>query len=195
MAALTIIEIIHEDEQSAAHVADELVLSANGGRDGIRRIANWFKALAGGLRGGNVRVRVDTTTDPDDPPVGTCTINSDTFAIVEDDTVTIGGVVFTWKASPSGESEVAFVNTDATDAAALAAKITAHSKLAGVVSATSAAGVVTVTALQDPRSALLITTSRAETNAGSVTWGAAALAPSSATLASQSTGQTYTNGG
>lgn len=117
--------------------------------------------------------------EPGSLATGAVTIASTGTNIAADDTVTIGSVTFTWKASPSGENEVAFVNTTATDAAALAAKINAHSKLQGLVDAEASAGVVTVTFRGDPRSGELVATSRTETNSGSVTWGASALASGS----------------
>lgn len=75
---------------------------------------------------------------------GTVTLES----FVADDTVTINGVVLTGKASPSGEAQFACGVSDTADAAALAAKINAHSTLSLIVSATSALGVVTLTALK-----------------------------------------------
>lgn len=127
-------------------------------------------------------------------PTGTVTLDSTSNNIVEDDTVTIGSVTLTWKGSPSGENQVAFVNTTATDVAALAAKIAAHSKLQGIVDVSSTSAAVTLTWLGNPRSGQLIATSRAETNSGSVTWGAAALA-SGSTEAYQAAPVTYVSGG
>jgi phage tail sheath gpL-like len=77
---------------------------------------------------------------------GTVTFSS----LVADDTVTINGVVFTAKASPSGTNQFGLGANDTAAAANLAAKINA-SALAGivnVVTATSALGVVTLTAVQ-----------------------------------------------
>lgn len=74
---------------------------------------------------------------------GTFTLAS----VPEDDTVVIAGVTLTAKASPSGENQWSQAGSDTADAAALAAKINAHSSLSTIVSATSAAAVVTVTCL------------------------------------------------
>jgi hypothetical protein len=63
----------------------------------------------------------------------------------EDDTVVIGGTTFTWKASPSGESQVDIGVDDATCASNLATAINAHSQLQGVVTASAAAAVCTIT--------------------------------------------------
>jgi phage tail sheath gpL-like len=77
---------------------------------------------------------------------GTVTFSS----FVEDDTVTINGVVFTGKASPSGANQWAIGASDTECATNFAAKINA-SALAGitsVVTATSADAIVTLTAVQ-----------------------------------------------
>lgn len=132
--------------------------------------------------------------DAGDQATGTCTINSDTAAIVEDDTVVIGSVTLTWKDAPSGEDEIDIANVDATDASALATAINDHSTLGSLLSASSAAGVVTVTYMGSPRAGALVTTSRTETNSGSVTWAAAALS-SDSTEASAGTPAEYTFGG
>lgn len=75
---------------------------------------------------------------------GTVTLAS----FVQNDTVTINGVVMTGKTSPATEAEFACGVSDTADAAALAAKINAHSSLSLIVSATSALGVVTLTTLK-----------------------------------------------
>ena len=73
---------------------------------------------------------------------GTVTLAS----FVANDTVTINGVVLTGKASPAGSAEFACGVSDTADAAALAAVINAHTTLNTMVVATSALGVVTLTA-------------------------------------------------
>jgi hypothetical protein len=70
-----------------------------------------------------------------------------TFAsVAADDTVTIGDQTFTAKVSPSGTNQFALGASDTAAAAALVVKINAHASLTGVVTATSALGVTTVTA-------------------------------------------------
>lgn len=113
--------------------------------------------------------------DGGDAASATCTFNSDTNAIVADDTITIGKTVLTYKASPSGQSELAIANVDADDAAALVVAVNAHTDLRGIVSAAAVAGVVTLTFLGDPRVGEHLGVSRAETNAGAITWSAATL--------------------
>jgi phage tail sheath gpL-like len=95
------------------------------------------------LASGNVWGRAWRFTSTGTPAFasGTVTLAS----VPEDDTVTIGGITFTAKASPSGEAQFSQAGSDTADAASLASKINAHSTLSAVVSATSALGVVTIT--------------------------------------------------
>ena len=192
--AATIIEIIHEDGINPAALGNELVLDTNNSHEGIRAISDYLQSIAGGVNGANVRVRVDSSSSGA-VSTGVCTINSDTYAIVSNDTEVIGSVTFTWETSADAEveTEVTLSAVDATAATNLAAAINAHSALVGVVSATSALGVVTVTLDQDHRVGRHIGTSRTETNAGSVTWTNAVLT-TAATLASVADGVTYTAG-
>jgi len=191
--AITVIEIIHASGLNPAAIGNELVLDGNSEREGVRAISDYLQSIAGGINGANVRVRVDSSTDADVPATGTCTLGS--ADIVADDTVLIGSVTLTWKADGSGsEDQVTLSTTEATAATNLAAAINAHTKLVGVVTASVASAVVTVTSDQDPRSAIHINTSRTETNSGSVTWGGANLTTAS-TLAQVADGVTYTMGG
>lgn len=77
---------------------------------------------------------------------GTITFSS----LAADDTVTVNGVVFTAKVSPSGDNQFALGADDTAAAANFAAKINASAlaNIVSVVSATSALGVVTLTAIQ-----------------------------------------------
>lgn len=104
-----------------------------------QKFMQFWRALMGGSRSAKVIVGGGAARS-----TGTVTLAS----FVANDTVTINGVVMTGKASPSGEAEFACGVSDTADAAALAAKINAHSTLSLIVSATSALGVVTLTALK-----------------------------------------------
>lgn len=108
-------------------------------------------------------------------PTATATFGS--ADVANDDTISVGGVTFTWKAAPVGENQLETSATQATAAARFAAGVNAHSKLQGLVSAAVADAVVTITWLGDPRTAQLIALARAETNSGSVTWSATAITP------------------
>lgn len=123
----------------------------------------------------------------------TATITCGTPDIVADDTITIGSTTLTWKASASGEDQVTLSTTPATAATNLQAKIAAHSTLQGVLSASVADAVVTLTWLGSPRTGQLVALSRAETNSGSVVLSAAKLT-SEATHAYQAAPVTYLRG-
>lgn len=100
-----------------------------------------LKSIAGGVHRASIRVQKSSNS-----PVrasGTITLAS----VAANDTVVIGGVTLTAKASPSTEAQFSQAGTNTEDAASLAAVINAHSTLSRVVSATSAAAVVTVTCL------------------------------------------------
>lgn len=77
---------------------------------------------------------------------GTVTFSS----FVADDTVTINGVTFTGKASPSGTNQWAIGASDNACATNFAAKINASSLagISGVVTASASSNVVTLTAVQ-----------------------------------------------
>lgn len=109
----------------------------------FRNIGDWFQTIGIGARSFNGAVHAGGT-----PGSGTITFSS--FA--NNDTVTINGVVFTAKTSgASGANQFNLGSTDTTAAANLAAAInsaTAPAKILGVVYATSAAAVITVTATE-----------------------------------------------
>jgi hypothetical protein len=110
-------------------------------------------------------------------------------AITADDTTSIGCVTLTWKASASGEDQVT-IGADVTeDGDNLAAKINAHSKLAGLVSAVNDAGTITITHLCDPRNALHYKLAVSDGTTATLTQPASTL-----TLASAQAGRTYSLG-
>lgn len=75
----------------------------------------------------------------------TCTVASALAA----DTITIGGkAVLTGSATPSGESQWLSTGSDTVVAAAIVAKINAHTVAGLIVSAASVAGVITITTLE-----------------------------------------------
>ena len=125
--------------------------------EAVRNLINHLSALASGSAKGTIYSR-SSSADPVRAS-GTITLVSVPAA----DTVTIGGVVFTASASPSGENQFSQAGTDTADAAALVAKINAHSTLSAVVSASNVAGVVTVTAIQRGVGGNFITLSRTGT--------------------------------
>lgn len=162
-------------------------------------------ALRAGTGGNNIVLAKDVATagaltitamasgaDIGDAPDATCTFGSANIA--NDDTIRIGSVLFTWKASASNENEITSSSTEATAAANFLAKVNAHSQLNGLILATAdSSAVVRLTWLGDPRSGELIYLVRTETNSGSVTFSAATLG-SGSTEAYQAAPKTYTLG-
>lgn len=129
-----------KSEQSQAYLQQFYQLSSTRPKEQAAALAELFRGAAGGVK----PLSVDVQTGNAAPVAASGTI---TLASCVTDTVTIGGVTFTGSASPSGEEEFETDGDDTADAAALAAKINAHSTLSKIVSATSALGVVTVTCL------------------------------------------------
>lgn len=75
---------------------------------------------------------------------GSATATCVQASIVQDDTITIGTVVLTWRTSGSGENQVTIGASNAAAATNLAAAINAHTLLRGVLVATVATNVVTI---------------------------------------------------
>jgi phage tail sheath gpL-like len=125
-----------QTEDTTAKVNQDVILGANQGRTAIRQIIDLLKSSAG------IQKQASLLVSTGEKASGTFTLVS----VPEDDTVVIGAVTLTAKASPSGENQFSQAGTDTADAASLAAVINAHSVLSKVVTATSALGVVTVTA-------------------------------------------------
>lgn len=185
--ATTIVAITHHSSQSAATVANRLVEPAGQPALGCHKLGDELHAIAGGLRAGSVTMLVESSDET--KPSATVTFGGANIAA--DDTLSIAGVTLTWKASPATESEVAFVNTAATDAAALAAAINAHSDLSGMVTASAAAAVVTITGAV-PGNLCRYALQKAETNSGAMALSATSLG--GVTSAVQSTPRTYARG-
>jgi hypothetical protein len=123
-----------------------------------------FTALQPGTAGNSISI-VDGTTNGLTPAGGSLASGLDasnratsvftlTFANIDaDETVGIGNVTLTWKASASGENQVTIGANLAAATTNLTAKINDHSSLTGLVTAVgvTATGVITLTWLGDPR--------------------------------------------
>ncbi len=142
MAAVTTIVIKHDSATTAAEVAERLARPASDKKNGLRMLIRLLEALVAGTRLGRVSVKVDDVTVGDRASV-TNTITQASL-VADTDTLTIGDITLSWKAAASTESEVTIGGTATICATNLVAKINAHSQLKGLVSATSAAGVVTI---------------------------------------------------
>ena len=109
------------------------------GRPALQSLEQYFAALQGGLQSTNsLKVLVGAVQ-----AAGTFTFSS--TGPTNSQTCTIAGVTFTAKTSASLANEFTISATPATVAANLAAAINASASGAGIVTATSLLGVVTVT--------------------------------------------------
>ena len=126
-------------DETQARLQQDFQIDTGKGKEACLALSEHFRKVAGGI----TRAAVDVQTGSADPVAasGTFTLSS----VPEDDAVTIGTVTLTAKASPAGENQWSQAGTDTADATALAAAINAHSVLSLVVTASSAAAVVTVT--------------------------------------------------
>lgn len=109
--------------------------------EAIRDIINHLQAIASGNESGTVYAQTSSSNSV----AAAATVELDT--VLADDTVTIGTVTLTAKASPSGENQWSQAGTNTVDGDSLASKINAHSVLSKIVSAVNVGGAVTVTAL------------------------------------------------
>jgi phage tail sheath gpL-like len=147
MAYTTVVVMEHTDKL-------EEVVSGDKARS-VQSLANYLQAaLSGAKRGVDIDIHAN---DGEVSTAATGTITSAAAAAA--DTVTINGVTFTASSTPSGESEWEIDGDDTADAAALVAKINAHSNalISGVVTASNVAGVITLTAVQKGRTGNCIT--------------------------------------
>jgi phage tail sheath gpL-like len=121
-----------------------IVKDTSADKEGIISLANFLRAGVGG----NANMSVDAQYNASAAPVaasGTLTLVS----AIATDAITIGTQTFTFSSTPANENQVEVDGaSDTADAAALAAAINAHSVMGQIVSASSALGVVTITALQ-----------------------------------------------
>jgi phage tail sheath gpL-like len=145
-------ELVSATSSSAVVTITHRVKGTVGNSVALRKIVTTSNALvlsAAALSGG---------IDPGGKRSRTATMSG---AWTAADTFTIGGVVLTAASSPSGESQFALGASATAAGANLAAAINAHSKLAGLVSASAATGVVTITLLVGGRIGELITLAEA----------------------------------
>lgn len=143
MAAESIVTIVVALKDNPAGV-DGRFFKPYGRREGIVRLAALLEAVAGGAMQGSVYA----FSDQGDGTAATDAIVCTQASAVANDTVTISGVVFTVKASPSSDpyaGEFAALTNDDTTGAALAAAINAHPAINKLVSAANSSGTVTLT--------------------------------------------------
>jgi len=107
-------------------------------KSGVRKLYNYLGALIAGGR----HASIDVASYADEPVAASTTIDLD--GVAADDTVTVCGVTFTAKASPSGVTQF---DSDI-GAADLEAKINAHTDLSKGLVATVDGTSVVITSLQ-----------------------------------------------
>lgn len=160
--SLTTIEL--DTRLSADELGSYLVFSDK--YKGANSIAQYIQAMSGGIRQGSLTVKLGAIK-----AAGTLTITSTGPAL--GNTIIVAGVTLT--AVASAPTDVQFVrhNTPATAAANIATAINLNPTLSGIVSATSALGVVTVSAVVPGKSGngLVLSTAAANTVAVSFTGG------------------------
>lgn len=119
---------ISVDTPEASAADQARLLEVANAPEGLARIAEMFNALASGQRTGKVRLNTNSVQAS-----GNVTFSS----VVENDTVTINGVVHTGKDAPSGDVQFLTGSTDEASANSLLSKIknSATAKIAGVVTA------------------------------------------------------------
>jgi phage tail sheath gpL-like len=137
MATTTSITIISNDDMLAALRPDAL-----SPKESAERLAKYMNKSALGC-GLGMSITMSVNQAGGVAATGTVTLS----ALANNDTITVGGVVFTAKTSgATGNAQFNLGASDTTAAAAAAVKMSAHPSLIGVASATSAAAVITVTA-------------------------------------------------
>lgn len=136
MALFSIVSIEHNEPEVDMK---ELIQADTGLRaQAGKRMMNYFRSLIGGARSAKVIVNVNAVK-----ATGTITLS----AHVATDTVTVNGITFTCVASGATGNQYNVGADDTATAVALAAALNANTTLDGMIVATSALGVVTLTAL------------------------------------------------
>lgn len=124
--------------------ADPSALAVDSSLDveGVVGLTNFLEAAVGGYEHISIDLQV---TDGTAPVAASATA---TLVSCATDTITVGKTTFTGTGSPSTALHFETDGDDTADAAALAAAINAHTDTSKIVTATSLANVVTVTAKQ-----------------------------------------------
>lgn len=145
---ITTIQIVHEsDAENAASLDNELVGQGSVDNDHARgilnRIIGFFASMLAGWKNAKMILAIENAT-AGIFAFGTATITH--ANLTNGDTLVIAGVTLTKAAAPANENEFASGADATADAVSVKNCINAHSVLSKFFVATSAAGVVTVTA-------------------------------------------------
>lgn len=138
---ITTVVIKHASLVTSKGVTDKLVRVAGQKHEAVNGLVDALAGFLGGSQLGRVSVSVEANTVGDR---ASQTVVCDQSALTADETLQIGNVTLTWKASAANENQVAIGANDIASAANLAAAINVHTGLLGIVTAASD-GVNTVT--------------------------------------------------
>ncbi len=166
---MSLTRIISNTPDSAQSVRDHLNSQATSKMQSKLNIANWFSGMSMGVYPDATAVAIETG--------GVQASGTGTFTGIAtaDQEMVIVGVTFTAKASPNEAlNQYKLSATVAVEAASLARAINASVELAGVVTATAALGVVTITAVNPGISGNFLPT--VDTNTSNFTFAQALLA-------------------
>lgn len=144
------ITIANGSARTIADIALELQVPADNDRMELERLSAYFARLGGGFHKGATQVTGASSQINVDLSSGTLAASSGVVtlaSVANNDTISINGVVFTAKtASPTGDQFLVGVSDTADAAAAVVAiNASATAGIAGVVLASSALGVITLT--------------------------------------------------
>jgi phage tail sheath gpL-like len=134
------ITITHASTETIGTIQDLLASEASKPHTWANKVKNFMQAIKGGARPASISFAQDATADVS--ATGTITFSS----LANNDTITVGGVVFTAKTSGATGAQFNLGSND-TDAAANAVVVlNAHATVGTYVRCTSALGVITLTA-------------------------------------------------
>jgi len=137
MATIHNLVVVSLDE-TAGNVERDLIAETGYSMLAGLKLKDFFKKIISGAHPATVQTKVNAVK-----ATGTITFSG----LVADDTFTIAGQTFTAKVSPSGGAQFALGADDTAAAANAVVKINANTTLDGRIVATSALGVITLTAL------------------------------------------------
>lgn len=137
MATIYDVVIISHDETSTNDQRDLIAETGHSMLAGLK-LKDYFKRITSGIRPGVVQTKVNAVRAS-----GTITFSS----LANNDTITVAGLVLTAKTSGATGDQFNLGADDTAAAANAAAAINANAATDGLVVASSALGVVTVTAL------------------------------------------------
>lgn len=163
MATLFHMVIVEQDQATADAQRDLIAENGYSMLAGLK-LKDFFKAITSGMRPAVVKTKAEMVKAS-----GTITLAS----IVANDTITISGVGFTAKGTAATALEFDVGVSDTATAANAVAKINADTTLDGMIIATSATSVITVTALVagELGNAVTIGISRGTTSAARLSGG------------------------